>query len=79
MIGRDLSKKIVERSPGISARMGVVTGSAVGPPRTVSATIGGVTVSDIPILDHVDATIGVSIWFLVLGPGKILGIGAIGG
>ncbi len=79
MSARTLAKTVTQAKPGSSLRMGTVTAYSAGPPRTVTATVGGQSIAGIPILDHVAVSTGNAVWFMKVGPGKLLGVGSIDG
>ena len=76
---RKLVKKIIEAKNSTDFRMGTITATDPGPPRTVTVDMGGVSVPSVSILDSVDPVIGVGIWIVDMGQGRLLGIGTIAG
>lgn len=75
MKAQQLGRKIRELPTEPFLRLGTVTAYNAGPPATVTATIGGQSLTGIPLMGHVDVTISQACWFLTMGEGKIIGIG----
>lgn len=74
---KGLGKKIREQASDLSMRMGTVTAVSPGPPRVVSATIGGQALTDIPVMDHVSVSVNKGCWFITMNSGKLMGIGSV--
>lgn len=72
---RRIARKI-SRGPSVEIRMGTITALSAGPPRRVTATVAGVSIPNIPILDSAAGTVGKNVWIISMGKGRLLAIGS---
>jgi hypothetical protein len=71
---RKVARKFTELPDGLSFRLGTITAYADNP-RRVTATIAGVSIANIPLLDSAAGLVGANVWVISAGGGQLLAIG----